>query len=479
MKNKKAFTLVELLAVIVILGLLMVIIVPKVTQTLKDAEKNTNMTSAENLVKAATLKATNNEMTGNSENIKINYTTGENQNYIDYTGEKPTSGQVQIKSNGEVAMAVRFGDYCYLKPYNSDDITTIPYNSNTCDGNADVFINYTMPELATTGDGLYESTTEPNRYIYRGANPNNYIWLDEDGDGTKAQSEIYRIISYESDGTIKVIRDTSIENIAWDKRDGNTDELKISGPRKNSNNTYCNYNGTTAEYYGCNVWGTQSNTYYNDTTLTNLNQDFFYKYFPNNTTQTLQNFTNTGTVTQNSSLNDYLNTEWTPAQTLDNYIAEHSFNVGGIYYTSSYTGGDKGISKELEEQNSYTWNGKIGLMNITDYVETSLNPTCTSVYSNFYYNTNYYKNSTQTLTGYDNWPCSNRSYNWMPKSITEWSLSPYSSSKYYVWYVYSSGNFNYGLASDTIGVRPVFYLKSSVKLGGFGTSDEPYYIVES
>ena len=127
MKNKKALTLVELLAVIVILGLLMVIIVPKVTQTLKDAEKNTNMTSAENLVKAATLKATNNEMTGNSENIKINYTTGENQNYIDYTGEKPTSGQVQIKSNGEVAMAVRFGDYCYLKPYNSNDITSIPY----------------------------------------------------------------------------------------------------------------------------------------------------------------------------------------------------------------------------------------------------------------------------------------------------------------------------------------------------------------
>ena len=467
MKNKKAFTLVELLAVIVILGLLMVIIVPKVSQTLKDAEKNTNMTSAENLVKAATLKASNNEMTGNSENIKINYTTGENQNYIDYTGEKPTSGQVQIKSNGEVAMAVKFGDYCYLKPYNSNDITTIAYNENTCGANSDVFTNYTMPELAITGDGLYESTTEPNRYIYRGANPNNYIYLKEDG----INNTLYRIISYEPDGTIKVIRDTSIGNIAWDKRTSETE-----GPRHNENNTYCNYTGT---YYGCNVWGTQESTYYNDTTLTNLNQEFFYKYFPNNTSQSLQNHSNTGTVTQNSSLNDYLNTEWTPAQTLDNYIAEHSFNVGGIYYTSSYTGGDKGISKELEEQNSYTWNGKIGLMNITDYVETSLNPTCTSVYSNFYYNTNYYKNSTQTLTGYDNWPCSNRSYNWMPKSITEWSLSPYSNTRYGVWLVNSAGCFNSSYANNTIGVRPAFYLKSSIKLRGFGTSDSPYELVES
>ena len=467
MKGKNGFTLVELLAVIIILGLIAVLIVPKVVNMLDDAEKNTNMTSAENLIKAATYKTTNNEITGKVENKKINYTTGENVNYLDYTGTKPTNGQVHIKSNGQIAMAVKFGDNCYLKAYNSDDITTIPYNENTCGENSNVFTNYTMPELATTGDGLYQATGEPNRYIYRGSNPNNYISLKEDGTNTT----LYRIISYESDGTIKVIRDASIGNIAWDKR---TDES--TGPRHNENNTYCNYTGT---YYGCNVWGTQENTYYNDTTLTNLNQEFFYRYFPNNTTQSLQNYSNTGTVSQNSSLNDYLNTEWEPAQTLDSYIAEHSFNVGGIYYTSSYTVGDKGLSKEKEEQNSYTWNGKIGLMNITEYVEASLNPTCTSVYSNFYYNTNYYQNDTQTITGYDNWPCSNRSYNWMPKAINEWALSAYSNYKYIVWSVSSSGNFIYNGANVPIGVRPAFYLKSSVRLGGLGTSDEPYYIVES
>ena len=475
MKKNEGFTLIELLAVILVLSLLSVLIIPKLISILSDSEKNANMSSAQNLVKSAQLKVSNNEIKGTSQNIKINYKTKENINYLDYTGEKPEIGQVQIKTNGDVAMAVKFGDYCYLKSYNSNDITTIEYDEQTCGANSDVFINYTMPELAVSGEGLYESATEPNRYIYIGSNPNNYIYLKEDG----INNTLYRIISYEPDGTIKVIRDVSIGDIAWDKRDGNTAELKISGPRKNSNNTYCNYNGATAEYYGCNVWGTQSNTYYNDTTLSNLNQEFFYKYYPSNTTQSLQNFTNTGTVTQNSSLNDYLNTEWTPAQTLDNYIAEHSFNVGGIYYDSSYTGGDKGLSKEKEEQNSYTWNGKIGLMNITDYVETSLNPTCTSVYSNFYYNTNYYKNSTQTLTGYDNWPCSNRSYNWMSKAITEWSLSPSAGHRSRVWYVSGSGYFNNSTAYITYGVRPVFYLKSSVKLGGLGTIDNPYYIVES
>ena len=338
------------------------------------------------------------------------------------------------------------------------------YNNSLARNNIEV-------PIVTENSGLYKSTTDEGRYIYRGGDPiNNWIELNE---GTKETPDYikYRIISFENDGTIKVIRANSIGNIAWDERTDTT-----TGPRHNTNNTYCNYSGT---YYGCNVWGTQATTYYNDTTLTNLSQEFFYKYYPNNTDTTLQNHTNAGTVSQNSSLNDYLNTEWTPEQTLNNYIIDHSFNVGGIYYTSSYTGGDKGIVKEKQEQNIYTWNGKIGLMNITDYVEASLNPTCTSVYSNFYYNTNYYQNSTQTLTRYDNWPCSNRTYNWMPKAINEWSISAHSHGYYYVWFVNNSGCFlNYNGTYNTYGVRPSFYLKPSLSLIGEGSETNPYRIIE-
>ena len=459
MRNKKAFTLVELLAVIVILGLLMVIIVPKVSQTLKDAEKNTNMTSAENLIKAATLKASNNEMTGNSENIKISYTTGENQNYIDYTGEKPTSGQVSIKSNGEVAMAVRFGDYCYLKPYNSDDITTIPYNSNTCDGDADVFINYTMPELATTGPGLYESATEPNRYIYRGANPKNYIYLKEDG----TNNTLYRIISYEPDGTIKVVRDESIGNIAWD----------AANTRNAETDTYC----TNASTNGCNVWGNQNDTYYNDTSLTTLGQDFYYKYYTSKSSASLENSSNVGSVSEDSTLNTYLNNTWINTLSFKEKISDHSFDVGSVYYYNGYKGLEKGIKKEKEEEKVYSWNGKIGLMYITEYVEASLNPTCTSVWSNYYYNPD--NESIRGNSDRNAWPCTNQNYNWIVKDTAEWTISAIPNNRSSVWRVLSSGHFDSGSASSANGVRPVFYLKSSIKLGGFGTSDEPYYIVES
>ena len=460
MKGKNGFTLVELLAVIVILGLLMVIIVPKVTQTLKDAEKNTNMTSAENLVKAAELKASNNDMTGNNTNIKINYQTGENKNYLDYTGEKPTSGQVQIKSNGEVAMAVRFGDYCYLKPYNSNDISTIPYTTETCDGNANVFINYTMPELAVSGDGLYEAQGEPGRYVYRGTNPNNYINLKENGTDIS-----YRIISYEPDGTIKIVRDERIDESGniWD---GNT-------TRQNANNTYCN------SANGCNVWGNQSNTYYNDQTLSELNQDFYFYYYSDSqsTNFSIKPQSNYGTVTQDSSLNTYLNTTWINTLDFKNNIETHSFDVGGLYYTSTYTGGNKGIIKEKQEEKTFKWNGKIGLLNITEYTESSTNQNCKSVYSNYYSALDSQGNLLRDNLPTEGWPCKNNNFNY--KNYNQWSISSSSNYRYNMWYVPSSGNFNNMYANSVYGVRPVFYLKSSVRLSGLGTSDSPYELVES
>ena len=70
MRNKKAFTLIELLAVIIILGILAVLIAPKVVNMINESEKSANMTSAQNIVKAAELKASNN-MIENGKNTRI------------------------------------------------------------------------------------------------------------------------------------------------------------------------------------------------------------------------------------------------------------------------------------------------------------------------------------------------------------------------------------------------------------------------
>ena len=88
-------------------------------------------------------------------------------------------------------------------------------------------------DIVTSGDGLYEDEYEDGRYFYKGGNPNNYVTFNNEQAG-------WRIISIEPDGTIKIMKDASIEDIAWDTSNSN------NWARPSSLNTYLNstyYNG--------------------------------------------------------------------------------------------------------------------------------------------------------------------------------------------------------------------------------------------
>ena len=85
----------------------------------------------------------------------------------------------------------------------------------------------------TEGDGLYVDEYESGKYTYKGANPNNYITFN---------NETWRIISISSDGTIKIMRNESIESMAWDLTGGINGSNDWSRPA--TLNTYLN-----GEYY--------------------------------------------------------------------------------------------------------------------------------------------------------------------------------------------------------------------------------------
>ena len=92
-------------------------------------------------------------------------------------------------------------------------------------------------EIVTSGDGLYEDEYEDNQYIYKGKNVNNYITFNDEKAG-------WRIISINSDGTIKIMKDESIGGIAWDQSGGNYGSNNWNRPADLNtylNNTY--YNG--------------------------------------------------------------------------------------------------------------------------------------------------------------------------------------------------------------------------------------------
>ena len=93
--------------------------------------------------------------------------------------------------------------------------------------------------IVDKGDGLYKDEYEEGKYTYKGANPNNYVTFNNEKAG-------WRIISINSDGTIKIMKDGNINtsnNLAWDTSDSN------NWNRPASLNTYLNrdyYNSLTS-----------------------------------------------------------------------------------------------------------------------------------------------------------------------------------------------------------------------------------------
>ena len=451
------FTLIELLAIIVILAIIAVITVPIILNIIEDAKQGSVTDSAygyKNAIQKHSMFLQTRD--SNSDGLNGSYTVDELKTLgLEVTGKEPSEGIILVDNEG-ISGCLKFDEYTtYL--YNNQVISTAKGNCPT-------------QKLVTQGDGLYKSTTEPGRLIYRGADPDNRIFLKEDG----TNDVLYRIVSYETDGTIKVVRDERIlkggaNTIAWD-----TKNIRIG-----DSNTYC----SSAADYGCNVWGNQTNTLYNGTSL---GDSFHYSYYASASATTLTNG-GSGKVGAESTLNIYLNSKiansgdsWQPAIQLDNYIDNHSWKVGGLYYTSSYKNGDKGIQREKEEESLYTWTGKIGLMNITEFAEASTNTGC-DVFTNFGYNAElyYYKDegaSTASIhTPSTGWPCA--ASNWTFKSgYHQWSLSPNSSYRNGVWHVISAGYFSTNGAGYTYGVRPAFYLKSQINLSGSGISGDEYTI---
>ena len=444
--KKNGFTLIELLGVVTIIGVLALILFPSLLRQINKSKSSISEANELLIIDAAKDYVEDN--INNYKKIKgINYCI-DISTLDKYLLDLKDENLKEIDKTKKVKMT-------YTNKFDYDIVDSCT-NSLTRGG-------LEVP-IVSENPGLYESTTEPGRFIYRGnyTEVKNWIWLDENGDGVKTSSEFYRIISYENDGTIKVIRQSRIGSIKWDD----------ATARYNTNpEYYC------TDYNGCHVWGNQENTYYNDATLSSLGRDFFFQYYLDNTTENLTNGPG-GTVSTDAYLNTYLNNTWYDTLSFKDSITEHKYNVGGIYYTDAYTGGGKGIKKEKEEESLLSWYGKIGLMNITEYVESSLNPACTSVYSNYFYNIAY----KDGINGKDkneaippDWPCYNTNYNWMSVGTNEWSITAFSKSNHYVWHV-SLGYFNGGMAETSDNVRPAFYLKSTTVLGGEGTSNNPFYI---
>ena len=235
-------------------------------------------------------------------------------------------------------------------------------------------------DIVTSGNGLYEDEYEKGRYIFKGKSPNNYI---------RFNNELWRIISIENDGTIKIIKNGTISKAYWDEA-GNND------------------------------WTT-------------------------------------------ASMNIYLNSTYLNTLTDKDKVITHNWNVGGI------TPDNNNLYNQINEENSEKWEGKIGMITVSEYLRVNSNAAKCSTISTLETN--------QRTCKETNWIY----IDIVPSGGFLWTISRNNSNTYVMdIYNFSSTNGTITSSNTDYGenrTAPALYLSSEIKIkGGTGTEANPYTI---
>ena len=300
--------------------------------------------------------------------------------------------------------------------FDNGTFSTIAFDSDSI-SESESTLECTPENIVDSGDGMYFDDTEDGKCIFKGANPNNYI---------KFNDELWRVISIETDGTIKIIRSETESSKAFDN----------SGSRDQSSNgtggTYC-ANGTL----GCNAWAINNN------------------------------FTNgsiTGTVLKDASINTYLNNDYfNKITTNKSNVISHAWNTGSTSATND------NINTQMSDEKKVQWNGKVGLITVSEYIRANSNT-----------------NQCGTLNLNNNNPNTCISTNWLYNIVPEtgymWTITPNINNSTQVFAINKSqnpGRVNYNSASNSSSayVAPALYLsESTIITGGTGTREDPFLI---
>ena len=167
---KKGFTLVELLAIVIIIGIVAVIATPITIDVVSSARKKANHITAVNLIKAAENYHAESWLDPvkrmNVRNINNIY------NDVSVEGKRPSEGELYVNNKGLVALSVEIDNVCYVKNFygeleEKDDCTlgfkgidetnpTISFNITGTKGNNDWYTSnaYVAVSVDDTESGI-------------------------------------------------------------------------------------------------------------------------------------------------------------------------------------------------------------------------------------------------------------------------------------------------------------------------------------
>ena len=436
MRKRNAFTLIELLAVIVILAVILVIAIPRILDVIETSKKDSFKNSAQLIADSAEKKKVSDKLLGKDEEITC-------KDVAKINDEDYASCKISFDSEGNAKVSITGkGKFDGLKITNGtkENAEVIEITKPTYGMKATEYITNL---LEYDGEGLKIDNTSDANIRYYGSNPNNYV---------RFNNELWRIIGVFGNN-VKLVRSEKLGNLSWDSSANNVNYgfgINQWGESTHEDGSY--YEGADLQVYLNKMY------YGGDTTITCYGGIATTTCPTNkldNTSKSLiDNHTwNTGAPNYNKIYNSTTQSY----DTVEFYKAERGTTNGKI--CSSGTGCNDTVTRTTE------WTGYIALPYVTDWAYASNENDC---------NTKIDDSST--------YKCKNN--NWMHHGSKwndgMWVLSPSDSDDgTRMWRVRGDGcsTGSDGYAINALSVFPTIYLKSNILIeSGTGTSSDPYIL---
>lgn len=202
--KSRAFTLLELLAVIVVLAIIALIVTPFVTKSIKSAQKGAAENSASNLIVAAEEYYASKLIKNNGffSDVTLTYVNGVSQDEdFEFKGTKPTNGSITISQDGIVTLTnLEIGKYVCN---GGNKISTNCVDSSIPKPN---LISKLLVDFIENENVINDESIEAE-YLFYGDATNNYLWYG---------GHEWRIVSFNTfANTIKLILAQPLTAIAW------------------------------------------------------------------------------------------------------------------------------------------------------------------------------------------------------------------------------------------------------------------------
>ena len=442
-KKRNAFTLIELLAVIVILAVILVISIPRILDVIETSKKDSIKSSARMIINSAEKKNMIDKVNGSTEEVTCD-------NSVKLSKEDYESCKITIDEEGKATINLvgkgKFDGYKCIGT--NDNLACGQVESITLPLNGKEYIEKLYNnELSRIENGLKKDNTEDQNIRYYGSNPNNYV---------RFNNELWRIIGIFGNN-VKLIRSEKIGNLSWDSSESSINSGW--GVNEWSQSDLKNYLNTM--YYGgaeVTCYGGRNNT--TTTCPTNKLDDASKSLIDNHTWKTGAIDGTDATIS---------NQETFALNTVPFYNAERG-SVNGKICSS-------GIACNDTVERTTTWTGYVGLPYPTDWAYASSESAC---------ETNMNAGDIDFDNQIFNMTC--KKNNWMHHGTTSdiedatWFMSPVADPAYAndVWDVFGVGFTDYYFAANPLSAFPTIYLKSNILIeSGKGTSSDPYILKAS